>query len=254
MPRPLLTTRVAFRRLGLVTPLAVLGGVLLGVMGNGVYESAKAGFQAAGLSPDAAAPVTVLAALGLTILLILVVRRYVVAVGLSPNSGQRVAPKKRGLILLVSNAEHALYAVKHHFINGPLEQVWLIASNAAAAAEFGHGTLSLAEEIRKQALALAGEHGRTLEVTVRPEAGVSAADAHDTFDAVRRIYRQSRLPAEDVIADFTGGTKPMTVGLILASLAPERSLEYVSLHRPTGNMHGPFLIDYRAELFDLPGD
>lgn len=85
------------------------------------------------------------------------------------------------------------------------------------------------------------------------ENGVSPADAQDTFDAVNRIFRSSGYEPEDIIADFTGGTKPMSVGMIMACLPAQRSLEYVSYNPVTKTSFGPYLIDYQHSAFDLIG-
>jgi len=87
--------------------------------------------------------------------------------------------------------------------------------------------------------------------------GVSAGDAQDTFDQVNRVYRvdasRLQLAAEEIIADFTGGTKPMSVGMIMACLPVDRSLEYVAFNQPAKRMSGPFLVDYQHSAFDLIG-
>lgn len=229
--------RLAWKRLGLVAPLAAFGVVVLGVLVNGLYEVVK----------DALGGSAALVAVGALAVLVGVaaaLARFVTPGPIGPVS-QGLAPKSRGLVLLVSNADSAKYAVLHHFTGGPLERVWLIASGDTDAAEFGPGTLKLAGELKAWAATL----GRPLDIQVLQ--AVSAAEAHDTFDAVRRIYRTCGLPPAEVIADFTGGTKPMTVGLILASLDAERPLQYTSWHKPSNTMHGPFLIDYRHEAFDI---
>ncbi len=169
------------------------------------------------------------------------------------RGGRLVPPAgKKGLILLVSNPESALFAIKYHYeIKQTLERVWLIPSNDLAVETFGPSTRPTAELIEKECQALAAKDGRPLAVEVHPT-GVSPADSQDTFDYVRRIFRESGYEADELIADFTGGTKPMSVGVIMACLPAERELEYVSLNRETGS-HGPFLIDYQHRAFDLIG-
>jgi hypothetical protein len=131
---------------------------------------------------------------------------------------------------------------------GTLTHVWLIPSNDSEQERFGKGTQGMAQEITDQCAALSG--GR---LSVQMLKAASPADAQDTFDVVNRVYRQSGLEPGEIIADFTGGTKPMTVGMIMACLPVERELEYVPFNPESKTMHGPFLIDYQHNAFDLIG-
>ena len=164
----------------------------------------------------------------------------------------RLPERKRGLIALVSRADSVMHAVRYHFEkNGRLERVWLIPSDERDQEKFGPSSIGIAKEIETQCTALASGANRTLTVEISGE--VSPGDAQDTFDHVNRIFRVSGLAADQIIADFTGGTKPMTVGMIMACLPRERDLEYVPYNPQTGQMHGPYLIDYQHSAFDLVG-
>lgn len=158
---------------------------------------------------------------------------------------------KKALVLLVSNPNSAMHAIKYHLDGGLLERLWLIPSGDKAKDQFGLGTLSTAEEIREECKALAMSKGTKLKIEVHD--GVSPADAQDTFDYVNRIFRLRDYRPEEIVADFTGGTKPMTVGMIMACLPRERELQYVPYNQQTREMHGPYLIDYRHSAFDLVG-
>jgi hypothetical protein len=170
------------------------------------------------------------------------------------KGGKLIPPEgKKGLILLVSNKDSALFAIKYHYeIKKTLERVWLIPSNALSAETFGPSTRPTAGLIEMECKALAEKESRSLNVETHPT-GVSPADSQDTFDYVRRIFRESGYEADELIADFTGGTKPMSVGVIMACLPAERELEYVSYNGETKKSHGPFLIDYQHRAFDLIG-
>ena len=49
--------------------------------------------------------------------------------------------------------------------------------------------------------------------------------------------QQTGLPPADVIADYTGGTKSMTAGMVLACSSPDRTLQYlVSEYNQAGNI------------------
>lgn len=167
----------------------------------------------------------------------------------SAIAGNLHKPKdKKGLILLVSRPESALHAVDYYLQLGCLEQVWLLPSDSTDVAQFGSGTLQIADTIEQQIQTLAQQLGRTVSVHIHRK-GVSAADSQDTFDVVNRIFRQSGYEPHELIADFTGGTKPMTIGMIMACLPADRDLEYVSY--ANGQSHGPFLVDYQHRAFDL---
>jgi hypothetical protein len=157
---------------------------------------------------------------------------------------------KQGLILLASNPNSAEFAIRYHLIEqGTLKRVWIIASDDKAELQFGQGTYPAALQIRVRAKALAESIGKPLKVDIcRP---VSPADSQDTFDEVNSIFRKSGYETRDIIADFTGGTKPMSVGMIMACLRVDRELEYVSFNKP--HSYGPFLVDYQYSAFDLIG-
>ena len=193
------------------------------------------------------------AALGLAAGLVWVIRWRLNPARWVPYSGVNLVPKRPGLILLVSREESAMFAIRHHFLDGPLRKVWLIPSAVLGnddAAYFGESSLPIAQAIRASANAMARSAGRELEIIIHPT-GVSPSDSQATFDYVRRIIRERHFQADEIVADFTGGTKPMTIGLVMACLSPDIPLEYVPFHTPTKHMHGPFFIDYRSELFDL---
>ena len=198
--------------------------------------------------------------LGLTIPVAIAVAVVLVTVWLLPrgtvvfNLRKHADRPKKGLILLVSNADSALYAIEQHLRRpgSALEKVWLIPSNDKDADKFGGSSRPTADKIHQGCQELARQLGRTLAVTIHPE-GVSPYEAQDTYDCVKRMFRKSGYRPAELIFDFTGGTKPMSVGMIMACLPPDRDLEYVSYNPATRTMHGPFLIDYQHRAFDLIG-
>jgi hypothetical protein len=171
------------------------------------------------------------------------------------EDGLRQPEGKKGLIILVSNSASALFAIEYHLQHRTLEEVWLIPSNDLENERFGLSTRATAESIREACKPLGQKYGRSLKVNIH-STGVSAADAQDTFDYVNRIFRSRNYSATELVADFTGGTKPMSVGMIMACLPRHRDLEYISATRqPDGTYksHGPFIIDYQHSAFDLVG-
>lgn len=225
---------MVFIGIGVATYLFDYGGVLLGLL-----------LEKAGLDSE----------IQRTLVLFLIPVLVVVALAIGMRLGRRISTTTgsglstpeghQGLILLVSKPASAMHAIQYHHSLGTLERIWLIPSNDVAGTDFGPGTVATAEQIKTQCKTTFPD----LDVTVHPT-GVSAADAHDTFEYVSRIYRQAGAPG-DIIADFTGGTKPMTVGMIMACLPADRELEYVPFNINTGSMSGPFLIDYQHSAFGL---
>jgi hypothetical protein len=123
----------------------------------------------------------------------------------------RPAPRK-GLIAFTSLKQRAHLEKALAFHRETLQQVWLIATEDSR---------ETAENIRRDYESLG------LRFTIVPLE--EEWDLIKTRTAIEQIYteRLGALKEEDVIADFTGGTKPMTVGMIFACLNPSRALEYV---------------------------
>lgn len=168
---------------------------------------------------------------------------------------------KKCLILLVSNPNSAMFSIEYHYkTKRTLEKVWLIPSDDSQLMEFGSSSQDKAQDIQRLCEELSTNLQKDdtsanrlllppLKVTICK--GVSPADAQDTFDIVNKIYRQSPYPTDEIAADFTGGTKPMTVGMIMAGLKRDRVLEYVSFNPATKQSFGPYIIDYQHSAFDL---
>lgn len=230
------------------------------------------------------------------------------------HPGMQQPTGKKGLILLVSNPESAMFAINYHRQKVPpegipesiLERIWLIPSNDKEEKIFGKGTvkyvvaiiqkcmvliqekkissleitlddaawLTIQEELKQACMNQSLEISKinlvvdikigssmtnqmTNSVLLKPlkiviEIAVSPSDSQDTFDKVNRIFRKSGYLPSDVIADFTGGTKPMSFGMIMACLPAERELQYVSFNPSTREMHGPFLLnDYQYGSYGL---
>lgn len=134
----------------------------------------------------------------------------------------RLAPARRGLIWLFGpNYAHLITALRHHREGGGGEHCWLIMQDAPAIrAAFRHCTEALAE---------AELSPRLYPVYIQD------VDARTTYRAVRTLVErelgEAALEVEDVIADLTSGTKPMTTGLVLAALTGGVDLEYVESQR-----------------------
>jgi hypothetical protein len=118
----------------------------------------------------------------------------------------------QGLVAFVSlkQREHLEKALAYH--NERLKRVWLVATPEAQ---------PLAREIREK------YETATCLVDIVPLD--DEWDLARAREVVEGIYRDKlgQIAEQDVIADFTGGTKPLTVGMIFACLSPSRKLQYV---------------------------
>jgi hypothetical protein len=143
---------------------------------------------------------------------------------------RRPVPRYRGLIVLSSPGQgigSAESAIRYHWrglrdelTDGVLQECWIITAGPRS---------------HDSAVELVS---RLIQAGMRPEmfhyARLSAEDA-DNPEAVHRevdrIYRDARsiygLEEEEIIGDYTGGTKSMTSGLVLACASPRRSLQFM---------------------------
>ena len=191
--------------------LFIIGTAALTVAITVIYETTK---EVLGLF-GAWILACVLLAVALAIMIYQTVRRASVGrVGIS--EGLKPAPR-RGLLILVSGHKAAApAAVEHHLDADALQILWLIASpGTLAVAE------SLASDYRDQLVAVRwGE-----DYLVDPDR------VEDTYNLVTRIFeREARtyeLEPRQIIADITGGMKPMTAGMTLACLAHNRDMQYM---------------------------
>jgi hypothetical protein len=170
------------------------------------------------------------------------------------QQGSEIVPKMkpidphRGLILLVSpgNLEVPLKAIEHH--QERLEHCWLLASNVS---------LSTADELVR----IVHQRWPQVEIVNDKNRLVDPEDLESTWQRVREIYTklgpEVNLSAGDIIADITGGTKPMTAGMAFACLDPDRDMEYMYVPRnpedgtPASDRLVPMLI--RKERAGRPG-
>ncbi len=214
------------------SPLAVLAGaVLLGLISEAGYELLK---RALG-----EAAVVLVAVLGTLALILLGYSLYERLLDWRVNVGP-VQPH-RGLIVLVSHrdveANPALSALRFHFGDGSDEtrktgHCYLVSDKRHPSGVEPEGSsFANAEKLRS----LYRERLATCEIIE-----VSAEDCEDIqrqSDRAWRLLRMgSRLPASEIIADVTGGTKRMTIGLVLSAMGTGCKLEYLQPRRvlPSG--------------------
>ena len=168
---------------------------------------------------------------GLSILLwglALILRKKSEPVNLVPREAQ--PPRCKGLIALVGPGrpgadpmdQSAVKAIEYHLADdGPLQVCWLIASAGAK------GGVPVAEQIEAR-------YASRCKVIVRRIG--DAFSVQDTYDAVQEIYNvelydetlcSPPLTPEQVIADFTGGTRMMSAGMVLAC-GKDRPMQYMT--------------------------
>jgi hypothetical protein len=125
--------------------------------------------------------------------------------------------RRRGLVVLVSSSKAAAPdAIEYHLGGETLRVLWLIASPE---------TLAVAGE-------LAGRYrDRITAIRWGEDYVVDADRVEDTYRLVQRIFEEEaphrKLAPQEIIADITGGMKPMTAGVALACLAHNRDMQYM---------------------------
>lgn len=152
--------------------------------------------------------------------------------------------KYRGLIVIVGTgrpgenpmSQSAGQAVDYHLAVQPeqigLEICWLICSGGE------YGSLNVAQALQ----AICKERG--LKAYLRPVG--DAFSVQESYNLIQRIYTDEAsdvgLSEAEIIADFTGGTKPMSAGMILAC-GERRPMQYMT-GRKAGIASTPQLVRF----------
>lgn len=214
---------------GGVPVLFMIGTTLLALLGNAVYDLVKEYVGTAwGVLVVAVAVLALLVVL-LAVLRLLLGRRLDV----------REVRRRPALVALVSQGKlstnPALTAIKFHHrgledehSDQVLRHCWLVASPRPDEEPEQRGTGEPYQSSWKNAQdlrALYEPQGVDVQIkTVNPE------DPQSVFHAIDQIYRQVtalHLKSEDVIADFTGGTKVMTAAMVLSCTPAGRDVQYL---------------------------
>jgi hypothetical protein len=163
---------------------------------------------------------------------------------------ERQGQARRGLIVLASPGQRttpAENAIKAHL--DALEHCWIITGPDRP--DQSPSARQNAEDVRSK-YTRGGDQPREFHL-------VPVQDEHSpqqVYHVVRSIYEQARaygLRDQDIVADYTGGTKSMSVGMALAcSTSEDRDVEYMKPRdvTPTGvaapeSEAEPLLIDVR---------
>ena len=152
----------------------------------------------------------------------------------------RLAPPHAGVVWLFGPGQfdHLLFALEHHRKGGGAAHCWLVMQDIEAVREaFNQLSQHLLER---------GVMTRLHPVYIRQ------LDVQAAYQAVRAIFEREAseegLQPMQVIADITGGTKPLTAGMVLAALTAGGTLEYVESKRDTEGQ--PILGTLRVVLVD----
>lgn len=154
--------------------------------------------------------------------------------------------KHRGLIVLVGTGrpgedpleQSAWDAIKFHLSERPgelgLQRCWLIATSGE------RGSLPIAQKLKPEC--------QKKRVQTEIKTISDPFDLQQTYDVVQEIYKEAKkagLPETDLIADFTGGVKPMSAGMLLAC-GNHRPMQYM-YGRKAGIASVPRLIEFVPE-------
>jgi len=137
----------------------------------------------------------------------------------------RQAPPCPGLIWLFGPGPfgHLLAALEHHREGGGAAHCWLVMQDV--------------EPVRASFNRLAGQLLEQELPTQLHPCYIGEPDVRAAYRAVRAVFEREAaeegLRPDQVIADITGGTKPMTAGMVLAALTTGGDLEYVESKRDT---------------------
>lgn len=150
----------------------------------------------------------------------------------------------QGLITIMSKTRPGVKsapeaAMEHHWLEGKgnLEHCWLICGGDESLQDARNLILRMTGtgrfldlEQKEFEFCNPRNRQRKLRVSLKVLAIEDINDPNATFKLVNEIYGeacQGEIEPENIIADYTGGTKSMTAGLILACASPQRRLQFM---------------------------
>jgi hypothetical protein len=159
----------------------------------------------------------------------------------------------RGLIVLASpgpGISSAETAIRYHLATESLEHCWLVTGGTGSE----QSAAGLIQKLVSEGVPMKRFHPTAL-------AASEADNPHAVYRGINRIYEEAKqvgLEEEEIIGDYTGGTKSMTAGMVLACVSPRRHLQFMKPQRYTadgraepGVSSDPVAIDIRFELVPL---
>lgn len=155
-----------------------------------------------------------------------------------------------GLIAIASFSQPgkqtpAEIAIRHHWNNshGKLRYCWLLCTPKVLEAT-QQRLRTLTQECQQQGIPLytyidtpqvmppISQVGKALHIRLVPLSPEHINDPNQIRQLIDSLYtaaqQQTGLPPTDLIADYTGGTKSMTAGMVLACSQPDRHLQYLA--------------------------
>ncbi len=150
-------------------------------------------------------------------------RRRYIELGIGIPIDIQSPRRHRGLVFLFSRGETLNAAIDYHLPE--LEQCWVVVTS----------------DMQTKAEEAIGKHSKVRFSLVTID---SLYDTTACYNAVRNIFQQQaalvHIPTNAIIADITGGTKPMSVGMYLACLEGGHTVEHIPTRFDTnGNPLGP---------------
>ncbi len=156
-----------------------------------------------------------------------------------------------GLILIASRGKgisSARGAIEHHWSGGigNLKYCWIICGGKESlkdAREMVEGLSGKGQWNNNKMEYILSDHqdsDRQLRVFLRNLDPPNNDDPNETFKLVNFIYEEAEsegIPSEEMIADYTGGTKSMTAGMVLACADPNRLLAFMKPRAYTPDGH-----------------
>ena len=135
----------------------------------------------------------------------------------------RLAPPYAVLVWLLGPGlfEHLLVTLEHHQKGGGGAHCWLVMQDTERVRQaFSQLSQQLLE--------------RGMSTRLHP-IYIQELDVQAAYRATRTVFdreaREEGLEPSQVIADITGGTKPLTTGMVLAALTTDSEMEYVESER-----------------------
>jgi len=209
------------------TIVAFVSGLLLfGLVTNLLSDFLKGNFLTPGILLSNAVAIAILFAIAFYSYRRLVTKLQSVAFYVEENTP--APPQRRGLvwILTPSGTRHTMVAIRHHYGNGGqingLQHCWLIQQRG------NDKVLNERHILEKELL----NEGIEIKLHTVQVGELSVKAAYDSLvQLVENDLAAHKVTRNNVVVDITGGTKPMTAGLILGALSTDCLLEYVESDR-----------------------
>ncbi len=126
-----------------------------------------------------------------------------------------------------SNLFPTIQAITTHA--SKLEHCWLITTESEKPEESTQSTAKLLEKYLKTHKKLTCKFHTYYNIRLDDDGQI----LNKTYDCVKSIFNQAsrmNIKPQDMIVDFTTGTRSMTLGMILASLNGDRNIEFMGTH------------------------